>query len=195
MQTSKRTQGHKSTSDMCTYALMTCALMLTGCARRLLEDGANPNAHPIGYDPPLILAIRRGHSNVAKLLIDNGANVNLKGQDERTALMYAAERGDTEIVNELVSNGGCDTVEAVDQQHGYTATMFAHAKKRPKIVTLLTKKCNALAPHDDVYVTQHGSHYHKARCFYVEGSAAKKRALEPALGERLLPCNFCLRQQ
>lgn len=109
--------------------------------------------------------------------------------------MYAAERGDTEIVNELVSNGACDTVEAVDQQHGYTATMFAHAKKHPKIVTLLTEQCNALAPHDDVYVTQHGSHYHKARCFYVEGAAAKKGALEAAIGERLLPCNFCLKRQ
>ena len=34
MQESKRTQGHKSRSDLCTYALMTCALMLTGCARQ-----------------------------------------------------------------------------------------------------------------------------------------------------------------
>ena len=34
MQKSKRTQEHKSTSELCTYALMTCALMLTGCARQ-----------------------------------------------------------------------------------------------------------------------------------------------------------------
>lgn len=34
MQESKPAQEHKSTSDLCTYALMTCALMLTGCAKQ-----------------------------------------------------------------------------------------------------------------------------------------------------------------
>ena len=32
MQNSKRTQEHKNTCDLYTYALMTCALMLAGCA-------------------------------------------------------------------------------------------------------------------------------------------------------------------
>lgn len=39
---------------------------------RLLADGANPNAHPIGYDPPLILATRGGCKAVVKLLIAVG---------------------------------------------------------------------------------------------------------------------------
>jgi hypothetical protein len=34
MQKSKRRQEHRSTRDLCTYALITCALMLTGCARQ-----------------------------------------------------------------------------------------------------------------------------------------------------------------
>jgi hypothetical protein len=34
MQQSKRKQKHNTTSDLCTCALMTCALMLTGCARQ-----------------------------------------------------------------------------------------------------------------------------------------------------------------
>jgi hypothetical protein len=32
MQKNRRTQEHKSTSNLCSYALMTCALMLIGCA-------------------------------------------------------------------------------------------------------------------------------------------------------------------
>jgi len=40
MQKSKRTQEHKSTSNLCAYALMTCALTLAGCAETQRYEAA-----------------------------------------------------------------------------------------------------------------------------------------------------------
>ncbi len=40
MQKSKRTKEHKSTSNLCSYALMTCALMLIGCAETQRYEAA-----------------------------------------------------------------------------------------------------------------------------------------------------------
>ncbi len=164
-------------------------------AARLLADGANTDAHPIGYDPPLILAARGGCKTVVKLLISSGADVKVKGQNERTALMYAAERGYKDTVDDFINNDACDTVEAVDQQRGYTATMFANTNNHPEILQLLRSRCNVLIPTDNVYVMQHGLRYHVGGCSVVTGAVARETTLEEAFREQLLPCHFCLKRQ
>jgi hypothetical protein len=56
MQQTKTAQGHKSTSNLCTYALMTCALVLTGCARQEHYEAIEQLCVP-GLDKPEAMQI------------------------------------------------------------------------------------------------------------------------------------------
>ena len=60
-------------------------------ARRLLADGADPNAMDPGCMAPLHYAVWRNDLDVAEILLKAGADPNLKTHDQATPLWYAED--------------------------------------------------------------------------------------------------------
>ncbi len=81
----------------------------------LLDAGANPNARDCGTNgwTPLLHAIHKNQTAVAKLLVERGADVNARGGSCReklvehglTALQYAAGYDNAELVRLLLARG------------------------------------------------------------------------------------------
>ncbi len=101
--------------------------------RRLIKDGADPNAKNDHGDTALMLAALYGHTNTVKLLIKKGAKVNAKNNDGDTALM--AGMHDRYIVNLLIKKGA--KVNAKNNG-GHTALMAGMHNRY--IVNLLIEK-------------------------------------------------------
>lgn len=72
---------------------------------RLLDEGADVNARDDFGNTPLLLALDRGKTKVAKLLIDRGADVNVMNKKGWTALMLAAVGGYTDMAKILIEKG------------------------------------------------------------------------------------------
>jgi ankyrin repeat protein len=70
----------------------------------LSSDGANPNAVDAWGKPVLIVALMRGHGEVAKLLINNGADVNA-GHEDLYPLTIAAHCGMKNVVELMLKHG------------------------------------------------------------------------------------------
>ena len=60
------------------------------------------NAGSGWYVTPLVAALARGHSQIAKYLYDNGAHLNILGDFQRTPLHSAAWFGDFDLVQALL---------------------------------------------------------------------------------------------
>ena len=55
----------------------------------LLAAGADPNRSGPNYEPPLIVAARRGDEAIVLALLDAGADMTLADNTGRTALQWA----------------------------------------------------------------------------------------------------------
>jgi ankyrin repeat protein len=87
--------------------------------------------------PPVIIAARRGYTELLKVLLDAKADLNRKGSDGSYALTAAAESGRWETVKVLVDRGA--DVNVADAQ-GMTILMFAtHEGDEGLVRTLLEK--------------------------------------------------------
>ncbi len=73
-------------------------------AKRLLEQGADPNLDQEGF-VALVAAADAGHEDMVALLLARGARVDQRDFDHRTALSAAQARGHTEIVKMLKKAG------------------------------------------------------------------------------------------
>ncbi len=81
-------------------------------ARRLLEEGADPDQASPGHGTPLIVAATRGDEELVRLLLDHGADVNRAETGrprptglQRTALNGAARGGHAGVLRMLLDAG------------------------------------------------------------------------------------------
>lgn len=123
-------------------------------------------------ETPLMLAVLRGHTTLAKALLDRGADINMPGwaplhyaaasgrvalvqllldrhayidaesPNGTTPLMMAAQYGDIESLRALL-DGGADA--ALKNQLGLTALDFARRGQRPDHIELLERVLGAAA--------------------------------------------------
>src|SRR5215813_4075370 len=79
----------------------------TGEAKRLLANGADPNAGKFVNAPPIFLAVNRGDVELVRLMVEKGADIKAVDGNGATTLMWAAgnETGDTAMVEYLVKLG------------------------------------------------------------------------------------------
>ncbi|KAF4989706.1 hypothetical protein FDECE_14621 [Fusarium decemcellulare] len=85
-------------------------------------DCVDINGSDKGGHTPLMLALRNGGGEVAKLLIENGANVNASGRDGQTPLMLALKNGNEGAVKVLIENRSNIDISEKD---GQTPLMLA----------------------------------------------------------------------
>jgi len=104
----------------------------------LEEEGADVNARNRYDNTPLMIAIRNGHTEIARMLIDRGADVNIKSNDGKTALLWASLRGQTEIVRLLIQNGA--DVSVKKDNDGNTALLWASRNSHIEIAELLSRR-------------------------------------------------------
>ena len=72
-------------------------------AKFLLENGANPN---LGFNPPLIEAIKKKNPQIAHLLIKHGAKVNVDDFMSGNTILYTALKlKQYEIARDLIEHG------------------------------------------------------------------------------------------
>src|SRR5262249_52602412 len=76
-------------------------------AKRLLDEGADPNQGSFGGFSPLMLAVVRQNVELVRILAAKDANVNFRDRSGSTPLMWAAfnETGDATMVEELLRLG------------------------------------------------------------------------------------------
>ena len=76
-------------------------------AKRLLDEGADPNQGGFGGFSPLILAIARQNLELVRMMAAKGANLNFRDRTGSTPLMWAAfnETGDPKLIEELLKLG------------------------------------------------------------------------------------------
>ena len=114
---------------------------LSDTVRFLLDLGADVNASDKEGWTPLLLAVERGHSSVARILLDRGANVNAKCDCSGwldggwTALMIAIIQRHDEVVRLLLDKGA--EVNAKNGNTGETALMVAVAHDASATITAL----------------------------------------------------------
>lgn len=79
----------------------------------LLSKGACPLLGPSVSYSPLVQAIKRGHSKVAKLLIDH-ADIHEMDRSGQTPLFFAVQEGLPSVVKALLEKGAKACIEAND---------------------------------------------------------------------------------
>ncbi|KAG8820239.1 hypothetical protein FRC17_010213 [Serendipita sp. 399] len=111
-------------------------------ARRLLEEGADPNApYCRRFHRPLQAAASSGNVEVVALLLEAGADVNASGGGEfGTALHAAARQGSGEIIQLLIDNG--HDIDPWVQYHGTPLTLAARHIHENAVATLLKNGAN-----------------------------------------------------
>lgn len=72
--------------------------------RKLLDNGANPDAETEGYNSPLVVASVNGNQQIVRMLLESGANINADSY-LGPALVAAAKKGQGHIVKMLLENG------------------------------------------------------------------------------------------
>ncbi len=114
--------------------------------KRLIEDGADPNALNEYNETPLMVAVgvntRYACLNIVDLLVLNGADVNMKRRGSgassgSTALLYAAGNGRTDCVQALIDNNA--TID-LENANGDTPLIVAVENRHMDTVKLLISK-------------------------------------------------------
>ena len=80
-------------------------------ARRILEQGADPNGRQGSNGSLLRHAVTYGDAKATELLLHFGANPNLKDQNGNTALEYCGEGSTEEVINLVKKYGGKSSYE------------------------------------------------------------------------------------
>jgi ankyrin repeat protein len=76
--------------------------------QKLLDGGANVDAHARDDWTPLTSAAREGKLDVVKLLLKRGANVNAKEGGGHTAVFWAKKYQHHDVEQALIDAGGRD---------------------------------------------------------------------------------------
>ena len=106
--------------------------------QELIRAGVSVNRCRVNGLSPLMLAARRGNSNIAKVLLQHGANVDAVCDDEgSSALLYASVRGHKDIVRALIDAGA--NVNVAQKKDGYTALMLAALHAHADVVETLIR--------------------------------------------------------
>ena len=110
----------------------------TAEAKRLLANGADPNAGKFVNAPPIFLAVNRGDVGLVRLMVEKGAKVKDVDGNGATTLMWAAgnETGDTSMVEYLIQQG-VDPNAA--NKSGETALTWALRRGYPDVIAVLRK--------------------------------------------------------
>lgn len=91
-------------------------------------------------DSPLIVAVSRGHTSVAKNLLEHGAKVDVRNSSGMSGLMIAARKGDGDMLSFLLEHKA--QVDLQDSS-GYSALMWASEKGYTGLVkTILDNESN-----------------------------------------------------
>ena len=106
-----------------------------GAVRRLLAEGANPNAVNRFGVTPLHEAATVGNAAMLKALLEAGGDANAAFGEGETVLMTAARTGDADSVRLLLEHGA--DVDAHERWHGQTALMWAAIENHADVVQLL----------------------------------------------------------
>jgi ankyrin repeat protein len=106
-----------------------------GAARRLLAEGADPNAVNRFGVTPLHEAATVGNAEMLKAMLEAGGNANAAFGEGETVLMTAARAGNADSVRLLLEHGA--DVEASEHWHGQTALMWAAMENHADIVQML----------------------------------------------------------
>ena len=110
-------------------------------ARKLINDGADPNMKDYAGWTPLHEACNHGHVDIVKLFLDHDALINIPGLDNDTPLHDAVANGRLKVVNLLVARGAVLTARnkqgllPVD----YAVTKAMKAALAPRDVSTSTK--------------------------------------------------------
>jgi ankyrin repeat protein len=138
-----------------------------GAVRRLLAEGADPNAANRFGVTPLHEAATVGNADMLKALLEAGGDANASYGEGETVLMTAARTGDAASVRLLLEHSAA--VDAFEQWHGQTALMWAAIENHADVVQLLidagAEVDRASKKHDWVKIS------------YSEGNAPKTRDL------------------
>jgi ankyrin repeat protein len=138
-----------------------------GAVRRLLAEGADPNATNRFGVTPLHEAATVGNAAMLKALLEAGGDANASFGEGETVLMTAARTGDVDSVRLLLEHGA--DVDAYERWHGQTAMMWAAIENHADVVQLLidagAEVDRASTKHDWVKIS------------YSEGNVPKTRDL------------------
>jgi len=102
--------------------------------RRMLADGASPDARDSAGLTPLMLAVIHDHSAIVELLIAHGATVNTQSRVGLTPLMFAAINNRPMALRALMDRGANPNVRT---KAGWTALTYGAWRGYPEIVRLL----------------------------------------------------------
>jgi ankyrin repeat protein len=135
--------------------------------KRLLGEGADPNAVNRFGVTPLHEAATVGNAALLEALLEAGGDANAAFGEGETVLMTAARAGDAASVKTLLAHGG--KPDATESWHGQTALMWAAIENHADVVQLLidagAEVDRASAKHDWVKIS------------YSEGNVPKTRDL------------------
>jgi len=102
----------------------------------LLDIGCSIEASESEGSTALMLAIRSGNRNAARLLLNRGALVEVQNKYGITPLMLAAQRGDQELVLLLLNDGA---QRSTQDRFGKSAAHYAARIGDLKLFTLLSE--------------------------------------------------------
>jgi ankyrin repeat protein len=136
-------------------------------ARRLLGEGADPNAANRFGVTPMHEAATVGNAEMLAAMLDAGGDANAAFGEGETVLMTAARAGDAASVKALLEHGAKPDV--TESWHGQTALMWAAIENHAEVVQLLidagAEVDRASTKHDWVKIS------------YSEGNVPKTRDL------------------
>jgi ankyrin repeat protein len=105
---------HRTRELLGTLLLASARWSLLPIVSELLHKGAEINKQDrFGYTP-LMLAVKRGHTAVARYLVDQGANLEIRNLHHFTVLMVASFLGNTNMIKLLLKCGS--NILAIDHR-------------------------------------------------------------------------------
>lgn len=104
----------------------------------LLQAGADVSQANREGMVPIMLSVMNGDETISGMLLEAGANANQTLGNGESALMMAARTGDIPTLSLLLSHGA--DIDAIENQRGTTALMWAASYRRASAVKFLAEQ-------------------------------------------------------